>query len=393
MGHGTWHIITCEYPPQAGGVSDYTRLVASGLAAMGDKVHVWCPPCEGAMLVAPGVAVHPELGQMSPADLRRAGTLLDEFTAPRRLIVQWVPHGYGYRSMNLPFCWWLWQRASRYGDRVELMVHEPYLPFKFGALKQNGAAAVHRLMTILLLRAASHVWVSVPAWEKRLRPYALGRKLRFQWLPVVSNIPTVDDPAGVAEIRTRYAPRQGFLVGHFGAYDQNLKRLLLAALPFLLREKTPEIRLLLLGRGSEVMCDELLAERGDLKGRIAATGALAAPELSKHLSACDVLVQPYIDGVSSRRGGLMAGLAHGLPIVTTQGVHTEPIWHKSRAVVLAPAGDGASLAEETRRILLDAKRRSVLSAAARSLYEKHFTVSHVVAMLRAGGAHTMTAHS
>jgi hypothetical protein len=25
-----WHIITGEYPPQPGGVSDYTRLVARG---------------------------------------------------------------------------------------------------------------------------------------------------------------------------------------------------------------------------------------------------------------------------------------------------------------------------------------------------------------------------
>src|SRR5579862_6625194 len=38
-----WHIITPEYPPQTGGVSDYTRLVAEGLAEKGDVVHVWCP--------------------------------------------------------------------------------------------------------------------------------------------------------------------------------------------------------------------------------------------------------------------------------------------------------------------------------------------------------------
>ena len=38
-----WHIITGEYPPQPGGVSDYTRLVAEGLAAAGDAVTVWAP--------------------------------------------------------------------------------------------------------------------------------------------------------------------------------------------------------------------------------------------------------------------------------------------------------------------------------------------------------------
>ena len=39
----TWHIITGEYPPNPGGVADYTQLVALGLAAHGDSVHVWAP--------------------------------------------------------------------------------------------------------------------------------------------------------------------------------------------------------------------------------------------------------------------------------------------------------------------------------------------------------------
>ena len=39
-----WAILTGEYPPQAGGVSDYTRLVAEGLAAVGDEVAVYAPP-------------------------------------------------------------------------------------------------------------------------------------------------------------------------------------------------------------------------------------------------------------------------------------------------------------------------------------------------------------
>src|SRR5436190_9439221 len=124
-----WHLITSEYPPQPGGVSDYTHLVANGLAAEGDTVHVWCPAqeqrseirsqksvgedqrskvrdrrseageCQEGTLV-----VHRELGRISPADLRRAGRMLDQFPLPRHLLVQWVPHGYGYRAMNLPFC-------------------------------------------------------------------------------------------------------------------------------------------------------------------------------------------------------------------------------------------------------------------------------------------------
>ncbi len=37
------HLLTPEYPPAIGGVGDYARQVAQGLAEAGDDVHVWCP--------------------------------------------------------------------------------------------------------------------------------------------------------------------------------------------------------------------------------------------------------------------------------------------------------------------------------------------------------------
>ena len=43
----TWHVITGEFPPQGGGVSDYTRQLARGLAEAGDQVEIWAPPCVG----------------------------------------------------------------------------------------------------------------------------------------------------------------------------------------------------------------------------------------------------------------------------------------------------------------------------------------------------------
>ena len=163
-----WHIITSEYPPQTGGVSDYTQLVAQGLAEAGDEVHVWCPSTEATSddttdgdaegaernVGGPGVLVNRHFGNFRRSDLGRVDDLLEQFSAPRRLLVQWVPHGYGSRSMNLAFCLWLRRRAVKHQDAVEVMVHEPYLNFGEGSWKQSGAAAVHRLMTMVLLNAA-----------------------------------------------------------------------------------------------------------------------------------------------------------------------------------------------------------------------------------------------
>src|SRR5262245_64719668 len=114
-----WHIITSEYPPQPGGVSDYTYHLAAGLAAAGDEVQIWCPPASSPEPETPGVAVHRELGHAGIHDLLRVGRELNRRPGPRRLLVQWVPHGYGRRSMNLPFCLWLWGRSVRSRDSVE----------------------------------------------------------------------------------------------------------------------------------------------------------------------------------------------------------------------------------------------------------------------------------
>src|SRR5437868_5304911 len=65
MGISEWHIITCEYPPQSGGVSDYTQQVARGLADAGDRVHVWCPSSLPSHATAAGIDIHRVLGNIS----------------------------------------------------------------------------------------------------------------------------------------------------------------------------------------------------------------------------------------------------------------------------------------------------------------------------------------
>ena len=119
-----WHIITCEYPPQIGGVSDYTARLSQALRNEGQSVHVWAPGSEEASRA--DASVYRVLGNFDSASLARAGSLLDQHPSPRTLLVQWVPHGYGRRSMNIGFCRWLVQRVRRHGDLLQLMVHEPF---------------------------------------------------------------------------------------------------------------------------------------------------------------------------------------------------------------------------------------------------------------------------
>jgi glycosyltransferase involved in cell wall biosynthesis len=374
------HILTPEYPPQPGGVSDYTAQIAGGLAREGEEVHVWCPATGEASQPAGGVHVHRDLGRLTSADLRALGAQLDRFPAPRRLLVQWVPHGYGRRSMNVPFCTWLERRVKNHGDSLEIMVHEAFLTFE-GSWRQYIAALVHRLMTVILLRAATRVWVSIPECERRWKSYTFGRRVPFQWLPVPSNIRVANDESMAQAIRRLYSPEGQFVVGHFGTYGAPMLSVLEPVILRISREM-PDQPLLLMGMNSQEFREKLIVKHPELEPNLHATGPLAPEDLSSHIAACEVMIQPYPDGATTRRTSLMVGLAHGKPVVTTRSNVTEPLWEQSAAVAMTPCGDSDAFVKLLRDLLQDSKERVRMRHAAVSLYHERFDVAHAVTALR-----------
>lgn len=369
-----WHIITCEYPPQIGGVGDYTALLAKSLREAQQPVHVWAPGSSGTSSTEQNT--YRILGTFDSDSLTSADSMLDQQPAPRTLLVQWVPHGYGHRSMNVGFCRWLARRVRRHGDLLHLMIHEPFLEFR--GVRQSAAATVHRWMVFTLLHSAERVWLSIPAWESRLRPYAPG-ELRMDWLPIPSPIPRTATSESVRLVRAKLGnPR--FLVGHLGTYSSAICEQFEAPLLELLGT-LPDVYFLLLGAGSDTFRTELASRNQNFTTRLVATGTLPGPELSSHLAACDLLIQPYPDGASSRRSSLMAGLSHGVPVLTTSGHLTESLWKDSSAVGIVPAGDRKALITSARTLIDSTEERYRLAAAGLRLYKERFDWPHTVKTL------------
>lgn len=374
------HIITGEFPPEPGGVADYTATVARALAEAGEEVHVWCggradePAREG------GAFVHRSLGSFDRTGLAAADARLDELRGSKRLLVQWVPHAFGRRSLNVTFCRWVRRRVRRHGDRLDVMVHEPFLPFA-GGVRQAAAAVVHRVMAGILLGAATRVWVATAGWERLCRRYA--PQARFEWLPIPSGIPATADGHAAADVRRELALAPDIiLLGSFGRFGAGQESVMIDSLDSLEAAGRPAF-LLLIGAGSEAARSTIAARRSNLAARVFATGLADAPAVSRYLRACDLLVQPYLDGISGRRSSASAALAHGCAIVTTDGRFTEPAWRDWAAVHLVSAGDPARFAQEVVALSRDPERRSCLSERARALYDARFHVRHTVAALTA----------
>lgn len=373
----TWHIITSEFPPVLGGVSAYVARFAGALTAAGHPVVVWCPGYDDASeTTGAGVTVRRALGAHGLGDLARVDRELSAHESPRRLLLQWVPHGFGWRSMNVALCLWLLKRAVVNGDSVEIMVHEPFHELT-GSARQRLAGLVHRAMTVILIRAASRVWVSTPRWQERWRKYDLSRRVAFAWLPIPSSV----EPRSAAP---RGAPQRGArkLVGSFTGRARSRRDGRVAALePVVARLMTeaPDVDLLLIGVNSTEVRDEIAGVHEALGARIHATGPLDDEALSGALDSCDVLVQAYPDGVTSRRATLVTALAHGVPVVTNDGPNTEPFWRESGALCLVPAGDPGAVVAATRRLIDMPEERERLRAGARHLYARTFHLDRSVA--------------
>jgi glycosyltransferase involved in cell wall biosynthesis len=375
------HLITCEYPPEVGGVADHTRALASGLAATGICVHVWCPPGAAPIPAEPGIDVHVLPDRFGAQALRALQRGLDAEVVSRRIFVQWVPHGYGRRSLNLPFCTWLLRRARVHGDRVDVMVHEAYLAFDRRRLRQSGAALVHRVMLTTLLAAATSVWLATPSFDRYVRPYGLRRTLGYRWLPLPSPLARTTDGELTARVRHRWPSP---VVAHFGTFNPLVTRMLAPAVQQVL-EARPDATCLLIGRDGERFAGELARRAPHVAHRVAATGTLDPDALSAHVLAADVFVQPYPDGVTARRTTATALLAHGRPIVTTDGHLTEPFWRTDDAVRLTPLDDPDALATATIHLLGNPGARARLAERATAMFERRFSSTRAIAALQATG--------
>jgi hypothetical protein len=336
-------------------------------------VVVWAPHSAGALPEDGGVLVRRLPGRFGPVAVAQLEGALAR--RPGRVLLQYTPHAFGWKAMNVPLCAWLWVRR----ENVDVMFHEVAFPFKPGQpWRHSLLAAVQRGMASLLVRRAQRVFVSIPGWESILN--RLAPKLpRLTWAPVPSALPIDYAPRELAEVRGRLLPDStSRLVGHFGTYGHLITPMLESALVDVL-SASPAVRVVLLGRGGPAFATDFTQKNPELASRLLATGELDAQSAGAHVASCDVLLQPYPDGISSRRTSAMAALALGRPIVTTEGHLTEPLWRASGSVVLASPSE---LAAAVLALLNDSDRLADLGHRAAKLYRSRFALEYTIRLLR-----------
>jgi glycosyltransferase involved in cell wall biosynthesis len=363
-----WHVLTGEYPPAPGGVSDYARQLAVALARHGESVDIWAPRAPGSDPKDQGVTLH-HLESVKPRDLFELGGVLAASRTRDRLFIQYVPQAFGRRGMNVELIRWLVRQPAE----VWVQFHEVAFGWDWLSRPQHQLIAlVQRWMSRALARRADRIFVSVEGWRRQLGD--LGG--RAEWLPIPSNVPTSVPQLVVA--RTKRELGHGPWVGHFGTYGSGIVRDLAPAL-LELADRNSDVRFLLLGRGSTRFGQDL-----GLGDRVRFLEDLPAESVAAHLAACDVLLQPFPDGISARRTSAMAGLALGIAMVTTEGHLTDSVWSTSEAISLAPAGDVATMAGLVLDLLEAPDRSRALGERGARLYRDRFSIERTIERLGTG---------
>jgi glycosyltransferase involved in cell wall biosynthesis len=293
--------------------------------------------------------------------------------------VQYNPFSYSDRGINP----WLAEslglsRRILPDLKIALMGHELFVPRS--NWKHNILSGLQRAQLWGILQQVDCSFGAITTWTQILHRWAPRKPTVL--LPVGSNIPVAPPLPNSAKqaFRARLGiPPATLILGAFGtAHHAKLQNLILWTFEQLDRAGCP-VHLLALGSGGAAMaaaCPELL------KPSLSATGFLRAQEISQHLQLMDLLLVPFADGLSTRRGSAIAGLAHGIPTLSTLGSNTDPLWVQQFALGLAPLEFQAFL-DRTRYLLDHPEIRARHAQVGRELYEQYFAWEQISAQLMA----------
>lgn len=365
-------IVSAALPPSLDGIGDYTACLARELAK---EVKVTILTGERSADRIPNVAVERLFDVHQRSSVRAIATWA-KVNQPDWLLIQYNPFSYGRWGFN-PFLPCALRAVTLYPSKTRLavMVHETFMPatswkralmsvYQRWQLRQSGCAA-------------DALFFSIEPWTEQFREWFPGKRVLH--LPVGSNVPRC--PVDREVTRSRFGLAENEVVlGLFGTAGGGKLLDYVRAAGEGLRAHDYDVRLLYIGPDGRTVASAI----GDLP--MMDCGPLAAESTSEALKAVDIFCAAFIDGVSTRRGTLMAGLAHGLPIAGTKGKLTDESLRTEdgNSMLLSDVGSPESFVANVLRLAESESLRHTLGEAAFQVYETNFSWERIAGRLLEG---------
>jgi glycosyltransferase involved in cell wall biosynthesis len=351
--------VTGEYPPMQGGVGAFTQALARVMIAADHEISVFTRAA-AAGASEPGIDVQMAVGGRWGWNTNRAIRQWAEEKALDVVNIQFQTAAYDMH----PAIHFL---PAQLDHQVTIVTfHDLRVPYLFPK-----AGAAREWVVRRLARTADGV-IATNAQDRAI--------LAEQWdihhtalIPIGSNVkPTIPDDYDRAQWRARAgAGPDDLLIAHFGFLNASKGvPALISALRRLVDAGT-RARLVMIGGRAGASDPTNQAHASAIDGQIEAlglgdrihwSGFVDDVAVSGYFLAADLTALPYSAGVSLRRGTLMAALAHGQAIVTTQP--TTPIPELDEAYMAVPSNDPDALATAIAELWHDMPRRKALEKAA-----------------------------
>lgn len=371
--------VTGEYPPMEGGVGAFTQELAKAMAATGHEIHIITgrqarPPAAQRRVrdlrqpVDLGFAqLHPQIRKWRWPSLAVIADLALRYEIDV-VNIQYQAAAYNMRSPAINFLPWRLKGVTK----TVVTFHDLRVPYLFPK-----AGRLRRTAVNFMARHAHGIIVTNPEDYQTLisrhPSLAPSPQPPIHQIPIGSNITTyTPNHIEVAEIREKFGlTEQDCLLGYFGFLNESKGA---DALLRALTQLDGRTHLVFIGGqtgssdpgNNQAFLDRLkrlIADLG-LIARVHWTGFVPEKRVSAFLHAADLMVMPYRDGVSLRRGTLMAVLAHGRPLITTHPATPTPELVHGQNAYFVPPDAPEVLAQAIRTVREDAVLRDKLGEGA-----------------------------
>ncbi len=350
-------ILSGAFPPQFDGIGDHTWWLSQELANQDQEVVVFTsfapnrPKPAGVEVICCFNPAKPQTIQGLPHALQEAGRF-------DWLILQYNPFSFAPRG----FAPWLVSALRKAKIRLALMVHETYVPlwpWKFTVMRlwQYPQFA-------FLVRIAGAVFVSTERWLPQVQRWT---KRPCSVLPVGSNLPRCELTKREARANLGFPP-EALLLGIFGFSHISKRTEWVGAAACRIQDRFPQTQLLSVGHTSEL----LRATCGQVP--VHQHGLLSGPEVSLRLRAMDLFLAPFVDGISTRRGSVIAAFQHSVPVCSTFREYTDRSLRNlaSTAISLTPSDNETLFMQSALEMARKSLERTDLGQDLAKFHDEHF---------------------
>lgn len=363
-------ILSSTFPPQANGklcgIGDYTFHLSQHLASLHFEIDIITTTTYiGSEQVDSTLRVLPVIDEWSFPGLKKIKDLWRN-NLYDALSWQYQPGIYGgkWSIYNSMLAWLARQNGRLVTTFHTLSNPSPISPTRFNAL----------LIAIL----SQQIIITNERHRQELFNLYPPAKNKHHLIPVGSNIlPSIKSwqtrHATCKRVRQKLGigPKQT-LISNFGLIypDKNLESLVCAVGK--LKFAGYPVKLLLIGqvrpRSAAYLAEikKLVQEQG-IENHVIWVHDCPADKVSDYLFASDIYAVPYKDGLTTRRTSALAGMAHGLPVVSTIGPATSEIFTREKGVILVPPNDDDALVESLIDLVTFPEKRRALGEASRRL--------------------------